>query len=121
DRLGRKWVMLRALMVSAIASALLVAGDRATGLLFAGRLIAGIAGGAAFSSGVTWIKELSTATGSTQHGARRATIAMTAGFGAGPLVAGLLAQWVPHPMITPYLPHLALVVVAFVLLPRTQE
>ena len=33
---------------------------------------------------------------------------MTAGFGLGPLVAGLLAQWAPAATVVPYLPHLVL-------------
>jgi MFS family permease len=58
--------------------------DPGIGWLFAGRLVAGAASGAAFSSGAAWIKELS----GTGSGARRVTVAMTAGFGLGPLLAG---------------------------------
>ena len=32
------------------------------------------------------------------------TVAMTLGFGLGPLVGGLMAQWVPHPLVTAYVP-----------------
>jgi predicted MFS family arabinose efflux permease len=45
-------------------------------------------------------------------GARRATIALSLGFGGGPLVAGLVAQWSPSPEVVPYGVHLVLSAVA---------
>lgn len=114
DRYGRRRLMLPALFVSVLASLLLIAGGSQEELLFAGRLVSGVASGAAFSSGTVWIKELSLA-GSTREanpGPRRATITMTTGFAVGPLVAGLLAQWAPSPMTVAYLPHLALALVS---------
>lgn len=41
---------------------------------------------------------------------------MTAGFAVGPLVAGLIGQWTPDPQLRPYVPSLALCIVALVLL-----
>lgn len=123
DRFGRRRVLLPSLVISLLASLLLIAGGTGLGWLFAGRLVAGVASGAAFSSGTAWIKELSRpgAPGEPNPGARRATVAMTAGFGAGPLVAGMLAQWGPAHTVLPYLPHLALCVVALPLAWRTPE
>ncbi|MGH3764564.1 MAG: MFS transporter [Pseudonocardiaceae bacterium] len=123
DRFGRRRVMLPALIASVLASVLLIAGGWAVGLLFVGRVVAGVASGAAFSSGAAWIKELSAAGGPDGRaaGPRRVTVTMTAGFGGGPLVAGLLAQWAPFPTAVPYLPHLLLVLVAVVLVLRTPE
>jgi len=46
---------------------------------------------------------------------------MTAGFGLGPLVSGLLAQWAPSPRLVPYLPHIALMVVVLIMLRRAPE
>ena len=109
DRYGRRRVMVPTLAVSVAATALLILGGSGVGWLFAGRLLAGAASGSAFSSGAAWIKELSAA----GQGPRRLTIAMSAGFGLGPLVAGVLAQWAPAPAVLPYVPHLALIGVAF--------
>jgi MFS family permease len=110
DRYGRRRVMAPTLAASVVATVLLMLGGTGIGWLFAGRLVAGVASGAAFSSGAAWIKELS---GATASGARRVTVAMTAGFGLGPLVAGVLAQWAPAPTVLPYVPHLVLAAVAF--------
>ena len=104
DRHGRRPVLVAALVASVFGSGLLLVGGQGVGWLFAGRLVAGIASGAAFSAGAAWLKELSP----EGAGARRATVAMTAGFAASPLVAGLLAQWAPDRMVVPYVPHLAL-------------
>jgi len=46
---------------------------------------------------------------------------MTAGFGLGPLVSGLFAQWGPAAYEIPYIPQLLLASVALVLLSRTPE
>lgn len=123
DRHGRRRIMVPALVVSLLASALLVAGGSAgLGWLFVGRLVAGVASGAAFSSGAAWIKELSAAgSPGSNHGPRRATVAMTVGFAGGPLVAGVLAQWAPLPTVLPYLPHLLLTALAVPLAMGTPE
>ncbi|MGC0416695.1 MFS transporter [Embleya sp. AB8] len=122
DRYGRRRVGLLALATSLLATALLCVGGSGVAWLYLGRLIAGVASGAAFASGAAWVKELSAAqpTGG-RLGARRVTVAMTVGFGAGPLVAGTLAEWAPAPTLLPYLPHLALTVTAFAFALRTPE
>jgi predicted MFS family arabinose efflux permease len=116
DRFGRRRIVVRALFASMVASAVLVVASEAAGLLFLGRFVAGIASGAAFSSGAAWIKELS-----PSGGPRRVTVTMTAGFAAGPLAAGLLAQWAPWPMVIPYLPHLVLLAIAIPLVVGVPE
>jgi MFS family permease len=121
DRYGRRPVMLVGLGCSVLGTLLLIGGGSAVGWLFAGRLIAGVASGAAFSSGAAWIKELSDVGPEANPGPRRVTVTMTAGFAAGPLVAGILAQWAPARTVVPYLPHLALAGVAIALLAGTPE
>lgn len=107
DRIGRRRVMRPVLVLSFVATVtLLVGGDNLTVLLL-GRLVAGIASGAAFAPGSAWVKELS-ADGPPGTGARRATLALSAGFGSGPLVAGVFGQWLPGPTVLPYVPHLML-------------
>ncbi len=120
DRYGRRPVVLAALAASVVASALLLVGGHGVAWLFAGRLVAGFASGAGFSAGAAWIRELSAGVGG-EHGPRRATVAMTVGFGLGPLVAGVLAQWAPVRTVLPYLPHLLLALAALPLVRRTPE
>jgi MFS family permease len=89
------------------------------------RLLAGVASGLVFAPGTAWVKELSVPPWDThadaQAGARRPAVWLTAGFGTGPLVAGLLAEYLPHPLVVPYLPHLVVVLVAGVLVWRAPE
>jgi predicted MFS family arabinose efflux permease len=124
DRIGRRRMVVFALITSMIGSAVLIAGTRGTAWLFAGRLIVGLGSGSAFSSGAAWIKELSVPPyGDTTlaSAARRASVAMTTGFALGPLATGLLAQWAPMPTTLPYLPQLVLAALAITVAVRTPE
>ena len=100
DAWGRRRVVVPAAAISLVSSAVLAAAGHQVALLFAGRLLAGVSSGAAFGAGTAWLREVSRppwGTASDATTARRAVVAMTVGFAAGPLVAGLLAQWAPAP------------------------
>ncbi len=116
DRRGRRPVVFTALAVSVLATCLLMAGPAATWALWPGRFLTGLGAGALLTAGSVWIKELSTppyGTAATPGAAaRRAGLFLSAGFASGGLAAALIAQWAPHPMITAYLPHLALAAAA---------
>ncbi len=120
DRFGRRALMIAFAALSLLATAVLAGGQWGVGWLYAGRLLTGVVSGTVFTIGTAWVKELS----DDSHpgsGARRAGVALTAGFGVGPLVAGLLAQWAPAPVLLPYLIHLVLTVMAIAVLPRAPE
>lgn len=119
DRVGRGRVLRPVLVLSFVATVVLMVGGHSLTLLLVGRLLAGVASGAAFAPGTAWVKELSDAAPGT--GARRAAIALSAGFGTGPLVTGVLAQWAPAPTLLPYVPHLVLTVAVAVLLRPAPE
>jgi hypothetical protein len=124
DAHGRRPVGIAAAVLSLLASVSLILGAHALGLLFAGRLLAGLGSGAAFGVGTAWLRETSLPPfGDADHAtvARRAAVAMTVGFALGPLVAGLLAQWSPAPTVVPYLPHIALMVAVLVSLRGVPE
>jgi MFS family permease len=108
DRWGRRALVLPFSLVAMGASALLCFGMRGFGVLLAGRLLYGIGMGSVMSPGSVWVQELSP----PGLGARRATLALSAGFGLGPLVSGLIAELLPGPMVTPYLVHVAVMAVA---------
>ncbi len=107
DRIGRRRIMRPVLVLSTMATLILIVGGDHMWLLLLGRLAAGVASGAAFAPGTAWIKEL-TADRPPGTGARRATLALSGGFGTGPLVAGVCGQWLPAPTLVPYLPHLVI-------------
>jgi MFS family permease len=124
DARGRRVVVLPAAGLSLMATLALMAGGRSVGLLFLGRLLMGLSVGAVFGPGTAWLRETSRSLGSEANdtqGARRAVIAMTAGFALGPLAAGLLAQWAPAPTVVAYLPHLALMVLVLAWLPAAPD
>lgn len=110
ERVGHRSVIRAVLVGSVLGSTLLaLAGDHVV-LLFAGRILYGACMGAAMAPGTTWVKELS-AGAPTGTGARRAAVALSSGFGGGPLISGVLAQWMPAPRVLPYVVHVALTTV----------
>src|ERR1700721_3790393 len=109
DRFGRRRVVLPFVVLSPLAPLLLVLGPRSLALISAGRALAGLCSGVVFGAATAWVQELSHGTGQS---ARRAALALTAGFGLGPVAAAVLAQWAPDPLILPYPPHLVIGVAA---------
>lgn len=121
DARGRRSVVALGTVLSWLASVLLIAGSTTVWVLMLGRLVAGLASGAVFGGGTAWMRELSLAADPDlrpDRVARRAVVAMTTGFAAGPIVAGVLAQWAPADRIVPYLPHVAFMAVAVVMVMR---
>jgi MFS family permease len=113
DQIGRRRVMLPAIGLTGIAALLfLIAQDEI--MLGAARLLSGLAIGVAAGAGTAWIVELE-----PDHDRRRATlitvIVTMAGVGAGPLIAGLLADFAPWPLRLPYIFYLGLLVLVAVL------
>ena len=109
DRFGRRACVLPFAALSPVATLLLILGPHDLALIAAGRALAGLCSGMVFGPATAWVQDLS---GGSALSARRAALALRAGFGAGPIMAAALAQWAPHPLVVPYLPHLVLGVVA---------
>ncbi len=120
DRLGRRRVVIPLIVLSALTSLLLVAAASSVEVLFVGRFLQGAVSGGVFSVGSAWVAELSAAAGTGAAG-RRAAVAMTAGFSLGPLVTGLLAEYVLWPTTLPYLLHVVLVAVGLAAALRLPE
>jgi len=116
DRLGRRPVVWPFVALSPLASLLLVLGPRSLAMIAAGRALAGLCSGVVFGSATAWVQEVSPDDGLS---ARRSALALTAGFGLGPVVAAALAQWAVHPLVVPYLPHLVIGTAAAILLAGT--
>lgn len=117
DRRGRRALVLPASLFAIAASIMLAFGSHGFAVLLAGRLLFGLAMGSIMSPGSVWVQELSTA----DHGPRRATLALSAGFGLGPLVTGLAAQLGPAPMVLPYVLHAVVMALALFLVRGVPE
>src|SRR5204862_350401 len=97
------------------------------GGLLVGRFLNGLGVGAMTATATAWIAELH-ATARPGQSPRRAQTVATAsnlgGIGLGPLIGGVLAQWVDGPLTTPYAVMLVALIVALVgilLVPETRE
>lgn len=84
------------------------------------RLVIGIASGMISTSAAVGMLQV----GSIDRDPRRVsaitTVAMTLGFGLGPLVGGVIAQWLPRPLVTAYVPTITMGVLAVYSLFRVQ-
>jgi predicted MFS family arabinose efflux permease len=116
DRFGRRPVVLPFVALSPVATLLFVLAPRSIAVIAVGRALAGLCSGVVFGSATAWVQEVSPGDGLS---ARRSAFALTAGFGLGPVVAAVLAQWVSDPLVVPYLPHLVIGAAAAVVLWRT--
>ena len=104
DRWGRRRVALPAAVLSALTSLLFVPAEHSEALLFLVRFLQGAGAGAVFSVGSAWLVEAARRDG-RWSGARTAAVTMTGGFAIGPVVAGLIGEWGPWPLVLPYLLH----------------
>jgi MFS family permease len=118
DRLGRRPVVVPFVVLAGLVSVLFLGAGSSVAVLFLGRFLQGAVSGVVFSVGTAWLGEL---VGEPGRSARLTTIALAAGWAAGPLTAGLLGQWAPLPTVLPYLVHVALMVVAIALVAAVPE
>jgi MFS family permease len=118
DRLGRRAVVWPFVALSPLATLLLVLGPRSLAVIAVGRALAGLCSGVVFGAATAWVQEVSPDEGLS---VRRSALALTGGFGLGPVVAAGLAQWVSDPLVVPYLPHLVIGTAAAAVLAGTPE
>src|SRR6201994_3124168 len=119
DQAGRKPVLAAALAASAVSTVVFILAPN-VGVLIAARILSGLSAGLMTGTATAALTELVPATAS-----RRASLVATAanmgGLGLGPLVAGLFAQYAPHPTTLVFEVYLAVLVVAALLLLRVPE
>src|SRR5690606_2405226 len=77
------------------------------GSLIVGRMIVGVASSMLTTSATLGLSQLSRA-GQMQRVAMVTGFLMALGFGLGPLVGGIMGQWVVYPLVTTYIPTLLL-------------
>jgi predicted MFS family arabinose efflux permease len=110
DRIGRKRVMLPAMLAISLAS-LLFAFAESVPLLFAGRVLQGIAIGGFLGVGAAFVVDHA-APHRRARAALWASVGFRLGFGLGPGLAGLVSEYTDRSIHTPFQGHLALMVVA---------
>ena len=115
DRWGRRAVVLPVVALSPVASLVLIAGHESVAVPDRGPAARGVLLGCLLQRRQCLVADLS-ADEAEGAGARRAAIALSAGFGLGPMLAGLIGEVTAYPLTVPYVPHVVLGVVATVLL-----
>lgn len=119
DQVGRRPMLLAAVLLSALSAvAFLLAGGLP--LLFVGRVLSGLSAGVVTAAATAAIIELAPRK-HTGAAPLVATVANMGGLGCGPLVAGVLAQYAPRPLWTPFAVDLGLLAVVGVLVPLLPE
>ena len=114
DQAGRKPVLAVALGASALSTVVfIVAPD--VGALIVARIVSGLSAGLMTGTATAALTELVPASAS-RRASLVATAANMAGLGLGPLVAGLFAQYAPHPTTLVFEAYLAVLAVAGLIL-----
>lgn len=119
DVLGRRPIVIPGLVLSAVASIILIFGHNSVPLLFFGRFLLGAVSGLVFVVASAWMREL--IADRPLWAARMTGLVLYIGFGLGPLVAGALGEWVRWPLTLPYVVHIALVVLGGFVISKAPE
>lgn len=111
DVVGRKPVLLASLLLN-VGSAALFAGAHSVGWLYAARAVQGLSTGLLTAAATAALVELE-----PRNDQRKASVinsaALMSGSALGPLVFGLLAQYVGAPLVLPFVVELVMVAAAF--------
>jgi MFS family permease len=123
DWVGRRKILISALALELVAAALFLA-EPSLPILIAARLITGLGVGMITATATAYLHELHSAHrpgASPQRFEVVSTAANIGGLGIGPLVAGLLAQYLDAPLRLPYLLFGALLLISIVAVALTPE
>lgn len=119
DRLGRKRLLLPALALMTLAS-LVFALAESVPMLFAGRVLQGLAIGGFLGVGAAFVVDHARVQ-SKALAAALAGVFFRVGFGLGPGLAGLAAQYGPNPRHTPFWGHIALMMIGILAIATAGE
>lgn len=111
DRVGRRPLVVPMIVLSALASCVMILGRDSFGLLLLGRLLLGVVSGGVLGVGAAWLLEL-LGPGNELRASVITTLVTFGGFGIGPPISALFEAFVPHPLVLPYLLHAVLTLVA---------
>ncbi|MFJ4989081.1 MFS transporter [Streptomyces sp. NPDC088732] len=124
DRLGRRRVIVPALLVAIASAGVLAARPDLPGLVV-GRVLTGVAVGMMASTATAYLTDLHHRARPDRAGSPLPALVASAvnlgGLSLGPLASGALAQWAPAPLATSYLVFAAAMAVLLLLVLLTPE
>jgi MFS family permease len=112
DQVGRRPVLFAALAFSAISTVVFIVLP-GVGWLFVGRVLSGISAGLVTGTATATLTDIYNGS-SPRRPSMVATAANMGGLGLGPLLAGLFAQFGPHPTVLVFEVYLAVLAVAVI-------
>ncbi|HWE46984.1 MAG TPA: MFS transporter [Caulobacteraceae bacterium] len=118
DQIGRRKVALGSLAVAAVSTLIYLFAPNPT-WLFLARVISGLSIGVASGTGTAWLAEL--IGGDRRRASTIATSANFIGVAAGPILAGVLAQYAPWPTRLSFVAYFVVVALTAILMARTTE
>ena len=107
DQVGRRRTSLPAIALAGVATFVFLFA-RSTAWLFVARILDGLAIGIASGTATARVAELVPGGDKERASVLATTANLTGGVGVGPLLAGLLAQYMPAPLKTSWIVYLAL-------------
>ena len=110
DQAGRRPVLAAALGLSALSTVAFIFAP-GPGVLLAGRVLSGLSAGLMTGTATATLTELIPASAG-RRASLTATAATMGGLGLGPLIAGLFAQYLPHPTTLVFEAYLAVLAAA---------
>lgn len=120
DQTGRRPMLCAGLLLDAASALLFLLWPTLPGLLL-GRVICGVATGMVTATATAYLAELWRGRSPEGRAAVVATAANFGGMGSGPLLAGVLAQWLPQPLRVPHLLSGGLLLLAAALASAARE
>lgn len=120
DRVGRRPLVVPMIVLSALASCVMILGRDSFGLLLLGRLLLGVVSGGVLGVGAAWLLEL-LGPGNELRASVVTTLVTFGGFGIGPPVSALFEAFVPHPLVLPYVLHALVTLIAAVGVSKVPE
>lgn len=119
DVIGRRKMLIAGAILSAVSAVVFLTAGPVWQLLL-GRVLSGLSAGIYAGAATTAVIELAPASWRGRAPAV-ATAANIGGLGLGPLIAGVLAEYAPSPLHTPFVLDLALLVLVFLGIWRLPE
>ncbi len=118
DRIGFATTLIISLFLALVGSVICMVAQEMV-MLSIGRVLVGVAGTMATSSGVAGLNILAP-DHKRPHVALKGSLMVAGGFGLGPVVGGVFGQWVPLPLVTVHIPVLVMVLVGLAIMWRIE-